>query len=122
MNKRIKKKHNRKIMIGWYIVNSKNSWNTNTPHWKRVKASGRKRKMYYDIPCTYAPNRNHRVYSPSLVQKALQKALKEHIVRTIEFECPKMEKKETDVSSQYKATYVQHLHNGEVTKYGHIFR
>ena len=30
--------------------------------------------------------------------------------------------KEADATSQYKATYVQHLHNGEVTNYGHIFR
>ena len=121
MNKRIKKKRNRTSMIG-VLIYTEFFGNIKTPHWKRIKASGRKRKMHYDIPCTYAPNRNHRVYSPSLVQKALQKAIKEHIVRTIEFECPKMEMKETDVSSQYKATYVQHLHNGEVTKYDHIFR
>lgn len=102
MNKRIKKKHNRKIMIG-RIVNLKNPWNTNTPHWKRIKASGRKRKMYYDIHCTCTPNRNN-------------------TVRSIEFKCSKMEMKETDATSRYIATYLQHLHNGEVTKYGHIFR
>ena len=94
MNKRIKKKHNRKIMIGYEcIVNAKNPWNTNTPHWKRIKASGRKRKMYYSIHCVCRPNKNNRVYNPSL----LQKALKEY-------------------------TVIQHLHNGEVTKYDHIFR
>ena len=71
MNKRIKKKHNRKAMIGC-IVNTKNPWNINAPHWKRIKASGRKRKMYYDIHCTYAPDRNNRVYNPSVVQKALK--------------------------------------------------
>ena len=76
MNKRIKKKHNRKILTRC-IINLKNTWNTNTPHWKRIKASGRKRKMHYVIPCTYAPNRNHRVYSPSLVQKALKEYINE---------------------------------------------
>lgn len=71
MNKRIKKKHNRKILTRC-IINLKNTWNTNTPHWKRIKASGRKRKMHYTILCTYAPNRNHRVYDPALVQEALK--------------------------------------------------
>ena len=71
MNKRIKKKRNRKILTRC-IINIKNPWNTNTPHWKRIKASGRKRKMHYTILCTYVPNRNHRVYDPALVQEALK--------------------------------------------------
>lgn len=76
MNKRIKKKRNRQIMIGG-IINLKNQWNTNTPHWKRIKASGRKRKMYYDIHCIYTPNRNHRVYDPVLVRKAIKEYFNE---------------------------------------------
>lgn len=96
MNKRIKKKRNRNVMIG-SVVHSRNPWNTNTPHWKRIKASGRKLKMYYDIRCTYAPNRNNRVYNPALVQKAL----KEYTARTMEFKCPKMEIKELDAASGY---------------------
>ena len=50
MNKRIKKKRSRQVMICG-IINLKNPWNTNTPIWKRIRASGRKRKMYYDIHC-----------------------------------------------------------------------
>ena len=96
MNKRIKKKLNRKVMIG-SVVHSRKQWNTNTPHWKRIKASGRKLKMYYDIRCTYAPNKNNRVYPPALVQKAL----KEYTARTMEFKCPKMEIKELDAASDY---------------------
>ena len=49
-----------------------NPWNTNTPHWKRIRASGRKLKMYYDIHCFYEPNRNQRVYEPALIQEALK--------------------------------------------------
>ena len=71
MNKRIKKKHNRKILT-MCIINLKNPWNTNTPHWKRIRASGRKRKMYYDIQCIHIPNRNQRVYDPVLLQEALK--------------------------------------------------
>ena len=69
MNKRIKKKHNRRVMIG-SVVHSTKQWNTNTPYWKRIKASGRKLKMYYDIRCVYSPNRNNRAYDHVLVQAA----------------------------------------------------
>lgn len=71
MNKRIKKKHNRRVMIG-SVVHSTKQWNTNTPYWKRIKASGRKLKMYYDIRCIYSPNRNNRTYDHVLVQAALK--------------------------------------------------
>lgn len=71
MNKRIKKKRSRQVMICG-IINLKNPWNTNTPIWKRIRASGRKRKMYYDIHCFYSPNQNDRVYDPSVVQEALE--------------------------------------------------
>lgn len=71
MNKRIKKKHNRKGMIGC-VEYIENPWNTNTPHWKRIRASGRKLKMYYDIRRIHIPNRNHRVYDPVLLQEALK--------------------------------------------------
>ena len=67
MNKRIKKKHNRKGMIRC-VEYIENPWNTNTPHWKRIKASGRKRKIHYTTLCTYVPNRNHRVYDPAFVR------------------------------------------------------
>ena len=71
MNKRIKKKRSRQVMICG-IINLKNPWNTNTPIWKRIRASGRKLKMYYDIQCIHIPNRNHRVYDPVLLQEALK--------------------------------------------------
>ena len=71
MNKRLKKKHNRKDMIRC-VEYIENPWNTNTPHWKRIKASGRKRKIYYDIHCVCGPTRNHRVYDPALIQEALK--------------------------------------------------
>ena len=71
MNKRIKKKHNRRVMIG-SVVHSTKQWNTNTPYWKRIKASGRKRKMYYDIRCVGIPISNKRVYDPALVEEALK--------------------------------------------------
>ena len=67
MNKRIKKKRSRQVMICG-IINLKNPWNTNTPIWKRIKVSGRKRKIHYTTLCTYAPNRNHRVYDPAFVR------------------------------------------------------
>ena len=83
MNKRIKKKRNRTSMFGVFIY-LEFFGNIKTPHWKRIKASGRKRKIYYDTHCVCGPTRNHRVYDPALVQKALdpalvQKALKEYI-------------------------------------------
>ena len=71
MNKRIKKKRNRTSMIG-VLIYTEFFGNIKTPHWKRIKASGRKRKMHYTILCTYVPNRNHRVYDPALVQEALK--------------------------------------------------
>ena len=71
MNKRIKKKRSRNVMIVG-IINLKNPWNTNTPIWKRIRASGRKRKMYYGIRCVGVPISNKRVYDPALVQEALE--------------------------------------------------
>ena len=71
MNKRIKKKHNRKGMIGC-VEYIENPWNTNTPHWKRIKASGRKRTVRFHIMCIGGPNKNHRVYDPVLLQEALK--------------------------------------------------
>ena len=71
MNKRIKKKRNRTSMIG-VLIYTEFFGNIKTPHWKRIKASGRKRKMYYDIHCFYEPNRNQRVYDPALIQEALK--------------------------------------------------
>lgn len=71
MNKRIKKKRSRNVMIVG-IINLKNPWNTNTPIWKRIRASGRKRKMYYDIRCVGIPISNKRVYDPALVQETLK--------------------------------------------------
>lgn len=73
MNKRIKKKH--KIVMVESISITGNPWNKNTPHWKRIKASGRKRKMHYRIGCIYSPNRNNRVYDYSLVQETLKKGI-----------------------------------------------
>ena len=73
MNKRIRKKRkNKKCIKIVYINRLKNQWSTNTPRWKRIKASGRKLKMYYDIQCIHIPNRNHRVYDPVLLQEALK--------------------------------------------------
>ena len=71
MNKRIKKKRNRTSMIG-VLIYTEFFGNIKTPHWKRIKASGRKRKIYYDIQCIHIPNRNHRVYDPVLLQEALK--------------------------------------------------
>lgn len=76
MNKRIKKKRNRTSMTG-ILTYTEFFGNIKTPHWKRIKASGRKRKMYYDIHCIYTPNRNHRVYDPVLVRKALKEYFNE---------------------------------------------
>ena len=70
MNKRIKKKH-KNVIVESIAITGK-SWNTNTPHWKRIKASGRKRRMHYRIACIYSPNRNQRVYDHVLVQEALK--------------------------------------------------
>lgn len=73
MNKRIRKKYkNKKCIKIVYISHLKNQWSTNTPDWKRIKASGRKLKMYYDIRCIYSPNRNNRTYDHVLVQAALK--------------------------------------------------
>ena len=78
MNKRIRKKRkNKKCIKIVYINRLKNQWSTNTPRWKRIKASGRKRKIYYDIHCVCGPTRNHRVYNPALVQKALKEYINE---------------------------------------------
>ena len=71
MNKRIKKKRNRTSMFGVFIY-LEFFGNIKTPHWKRIKASGRKRKIYYDIRCIYSPNRNNRTYDHVLVQAALK--------------------------------------------------
>ena len=71
MNKRIKKKRNRTSMFGVFIY-LEFFGNIKTPHWKRIRASGRKLKMYYDIQCIHIPNRNHRVYDPVLLQEALK--------------------------------------------------
>ena len=76
MNKRIKKKRNRTSMIG-VLIYTEFFGNIKTPHWKRIKASGRKRKIYYDIHCVCGPTRNHRVYNPALVQKALKEYINE---------------------------------------------
>ena len=72
MNKRIKKKRERRSMIG-VMAYTEFLGNTKTPHWKRVKASGRKYMMYCHTNCTMKPNQNNRVYDYSLVQEALQK-------------------------------------------------
>ena len=61
MNKRIKKKRNRTSMTG-VLIYTEFFGNIKTPHWKRIKASGRKRKIYYDIHCVGGPSRNHREY------------------------------------------------------------
>ena len=71
MNKRIKKKRNRTSMTG-VLIYTEFFGNIKTPHWKRIKASGRKRKIYYDTQCIHIPNRNHRVYDPVLLQEALK--------------------------------------------------
>ena len=71
MNKRIKKKRNRTSMTG-VLIYTEFFGNIKTPHWKRIKASGRKRKIYYDIQCIHIPNRNHRVYDTVLLQEALK--------------------------------------------------
>ena len=71
MNKRIKKKRNRTSMTG-VLIYTEFFGNIKTPHWKRIKASGRKRKIHYDIQCIHIPNRNHRVYDPVLLQEALK--------------------------------------------------
>ena len=76
MNKRIKKKRNRTSMIG-VLIYTEFFGNIKTPHWKRIKASGRKRKIYYDTHCVCGPTRNHRVYNPALVQKALKEYINE---------------------------------------------
>ena len=76
MNKRIKKKRNRTSMTG-VLIYTEFFGNIKTPHWKRIKASGRKRKIYYDIHCVCGPTRNHRVYNPALVQKALKEYINE---------------------------------------------
>lgn len=76
MNKRIKKKRNRTSMIG-VLIYTEFFGNIKTPHWKRIKASGRKRKIYYDIHCVGGPNRNHRVYNPALVRIALKEYINE---------------------------------------------
>ena len=71
MNKRIKKKRNRTSMTG-VLIYTEFFGNIKTPHWKRIKASGRKRKIYYDIRCISSPNRNNRTYDHALVQAALK--------------------------------------------------
>lgn len=43
MNKRIRKKRKNKKCIKIIYINClKNQWSTNTPRWKRIKASGQK--------------------------------------------------------------------------------
>ena len=64
MNKRIKKKRNNKKLVGFTLYKSV-PWNTNTPHWKRCKASGRKYMWYYHNGCICNMNRNNRVYQYS---------------------------------------------------------
>ena len=44
MNKRIRKKHkNKKYTTITYFHCLEKQWSTNTPRWKRIKASGQKR-------------------------------------------------------------------------------
>lgn len=56
-----------------YINRLKNQWSTNTPRWKRIKASGQKYTVRFHIMCIGGPTRNHRVYDPALIQEALKK-------------------------------------------------
>ena len=63
MNKRIRKKRkNKKCIKIVYINRLTNQWSTNTPRWKRIKASGRKRTVRFHIMCIGGPNQNHREY------------------------------------------------------------
>ena len=61
MNKRIRKKRkNKKCIKIVYINRLKNQWSTNTPRWKRIKASGQKRMARVHIGCI--GGLNHREY------------------------------------------------------------
>ena len=74
MNKRIKKKRERNSMIE-VMTYMEFPGNTKTPHWKRVKASGRKYMMCLCTNRVMKSNRNNRVCEYSLVQKALKKGI-----------------------------------------------
>ena len=63
MNKRIRKKRkNKKCIKIVYINRLKNQWSTNTPRWKRIKASGQKRMARVHFLCIDGPNQIHREY------------------------------------------------------------
>lgn len=70
MNKRIRKKHkNKKYTKITYIDFLEQQWSTNTPCWKRIKASGQKRTARVHFLCMGGPNQIHRDYDYLLYTK-----------------------------------------------------